>query len=181
MVAGQPPVAGSREELLARYRLCLDEQPTATDLGRVDVEGTALERHDRALRALRRLRRTGDVPLARSRALAQVMVLVQDVDVRDLVLARLVDADDGALLVDGLVQVALRSPDDLRPVVAGAAAAALAATGGSSVAAWAMVDHARDDSLAGLVGVFLRAMLPPAELQQVLRAADTVLRDRLSA
>ena len=110
---------------------------------------------------------------------AELMWLIQDVHVRDWVLADLSHHVDAAR-VDNLVDLALSAPDHLRPRLAGAAAAALVMCGDSPVALWAMADHAGDDSLAQLAVQAVRGCIPPEEIRAVFARAGLQLRVRMA-
>jgi hypothetical protein len=133
-----------------------------------------------ALEALQRLAADSDARRAEADLVA-VLVALQDVNVRDWVIADLASdpVDHGP--VDALVGAALAAPDDLRPRVAGAAAAVLYAVGDSPVGVWAMLDHAGDDSLAQLVAVGLDCCTPPTVLREVFDEARAGIQERIDA
>lgn len=109
---------------------------------------------------------------------ARVLVWCQHVHVRDFVLCSLaaVDTDPDAL-VDVVVQTALRAPGDLRPRMAGMAAALLAACGVSSIPASCLADLAEEDSLAQLVSASISSAVPPQVLREMFaNGLDEVLR-----
>jgi hypothetical protein len=108
------------------------------------------------------------------------MWLLQDVTVRDWVIAHLALDEPDRPGIEALVQLALTAPDDLRPRLAGAVAAVLYATAESSVAVWAMVDHADGDSLASLVAAALENCCPPTVIQDAFWEARQLLEDRFS-
>jgi hypothetical protein len=173
---GVPAAAAGRGEVLARYRarpdLAPDEEQLAT--ARDGLPEDLGERCDRVLELL-----TGSVETpAGSGAAAELMWLLQEVHVRDWALAHLcLDGPDPAG-VEVLVQLARTAPERLRARLAGAAAAALYAGAQSSVAIWAMLDHAGQDSLARLVAASLDSCLPPAALREAISDALPVLEDR---
>ena len=79
------------------------------------------------------------------------------------------------------MQLALGTPDALRPRVAGSAAAALYAAAGTSIGVWALIEHAENDTLASLTASALDSCLPPSALQKVLATALPLLEDRIRA
>ena len=173
---GAPAVADSRDEATARYRLCPDEQPSDAQLraGAALVTGDIWKRAFVAIDLLVRLSSTSvDVPADQ----VAVMQLLQDVQVRDIALASIIDRDDRESLAAALIDVVLRTPDELRPRIAGAAAAASAALGDSSVRTWAMVDLAEDDSLADLVAQAMVSMVNPRELRRIFKDAVEMMRE----
>lgn len=109
---------------------------------------------------------------------AQVLVWCQHVHVRDFVLCSLAGANqDADALVDVLVETALRAPEDLRPRMAGMAAALLAASEASSIPATCLADLAGEDSLAQLVTASISGAVPPHALREMFaNGLDEVLR-----
>ena len=162
VAGGARAVAASREELAGSYRLRPDLQPTPDDFNRAAVllTGDMWQRADTAKSLLTCLhdpdKPDGDI------GAAGLMLLLQDVHVRDLTLGAVITGPDPEGPVDTLAQVALRAPEELRPRLAGAAAAAMAATGANAVGSWAMVDHAGEDSLARLISVALHTCIEPS-------------------
>ena len=179
--AGQVSVAPSRDDVVARFQLRPDLVPD--DVALATAEDALPEplsaRCDRVLELLAML----TAPAAETGAAlrAEVAWLLQDVNVRDWALAHVCADDVDHVGVEVLVQLALTAPDGLRPRVAGAAAAALHAAGGSSVGVRALIDHANGDSLAGLVEVALDHCMPPTALQDVFTEALPALEHRINA
>ena len=174
VAAGYPAVAPSRSVAADRYTL----HKPLSDAVVAAVSGvTALpmaEQCDRAIAAL-------NAPQSSDQVLAELVVWVQDVQVRDWVLAHLAATETPHLAqVQRLVDAALRAPAHLRPVVAGTASAALALAGDDPVGVWAMVDHAGDDSLAALIAESMLACLPPDAFREVFTDAGQVLSERMS-
>ena len=113
---------------------------------------------------------------------SRLQVAIDNVIVRDYVLAGIALSDDGTdELVDVIVQAALTAPEDLRPRVAGAAAALLAACGDSSIATTCLLELADGQSLAELVRVSVNAAVPPATLREVFSSAMPMVEDQLRA
>ena len=110
------------------------------------------------------------------KAAADVIALVQDVRVRDWVLSQIVDDER---LIDMVVQLALRTPAVFRPIVAGLAAAALAAQGVNPVGTRAMLDHAGDDSLGVLVGMSVDLAYSPTVLRDLIASSVERLVDQI--
>ena len=175
VAAGARAVAGSRQELLDAYRLRPDLAPSPESFDRAAVllTGSKWQRADTAKSLLVGLDHPG--ALEADTAAAGLMLLLQDVRVRDLTLAAVVCGPEPEGPVDTLARVALRAPDDFRPRLAGAAAAALAATGANAVASWAMVEHAGDDSLALLIGEALHHCLEPSIIAETFSDAVAVM------
>lgn len=114
--------------------------------------------------------------------LARLQLAMQDVRIRDLILCRVSEAELGQHgLVDAIVRAALSAPEQLRPRVAGAAAALLAAIEGNSVAAECLIEVAQGDSLAVLTATSVRAALPPSMLREVFASAKPEVLSQLSA
>ena len=173
---GAPSVARSRDELESRYELHIDEQPSLTQLrqGAALVTGDVWDRAELAVELLTRLTDgASDV----SDDQAGVMHLLQDVKVRDITLASIIDNDQREPLVSALIDVALRTPEELRPRIAGAAGAASAALGDSSVRTWCLLDLADDDSLAVLVRHTVRYMVNPEQIRGLFRGALNIMQD----
>ena len=78
-----------------------------------------------------------------------------------------------------IVQLALRTPAVFRPVVAGLAAAALAAQGDTPVGTRAMLDHAGDDSLGILVGMSVDLAYSPRVLRDLIASSVERLVDQI--
>ena len=177
--AGAPAVAASRDAVLARFALAPHLAPSAEllDNARADVPDNLPGACRAATGALQRLAITSAAD-GGAADLAMLMIGLQDVTVRDWVISNLATGSERAL-VDTLVRAALAAPNDLRPRIAGAAA--LYAMGDSSVGVWALVDHAGDDSLAGLVAASLDFCIPPTELRTVFADAAAVIQARLDA
>ena len=110
------------------------------------------------------------------KAAGDVIALVQDVRARDWVLSQIVDDER---LIDMIVQLALRTPAVFRPIVAGLAAAALAAQGDNPVGTRAMLDFAGDDSLAILVGMSVDLAYSPTVLRDLIASSVERLVDQI--
>lgn len=180
VAAGHPAVASDRVEVVARYALRPDLTPS-----RQELEDAAASMSDRLAdacpRALTSLQRLADSrrPLGTSGTRAELMWALQDVTVRDYVIAHLAVEEPDRRCIEALVQVALCAPEDLRPRLAGAAAAVLYASAESSVAVWTMIEHAEDDSLASLVASALDICTPPTVLRDCFRAAMALIDERI--
>ena len=180
VAGGFPAVARSRQAVTDRYRFRPQHTPTAALLhdaaGVVPTDpGTGCPR---AVTALRQVQELPPGP-HRDRVRAELMWLLQDVTIRDYLLAHLAaDIPDHAG-VETLVQLALSAPVDLRPRLAGAAAAALYACADSSVAVWALIEHAAEDSLAALVADALTMCVPPSVLADCFAQARDLITPQL--
>lgn len=165
----------SRDDVLAGYRP-LEPLPAGV-LAKAAEELPELPsaRAEAALQAARRLAKALDAGSAGSaesatgsldRDAALVIVAVQDVHVRDYV-GGMATFDD---LAAALTHCALVAPAALRPRVAGLAAA-VHATGPSSLPAMAMCDLAAGEHLAALVRHSVGCGVPPEAIRAVLREA----------
>ncbi len=114
---------------------------------------------------------------------ARVLVWCQHVHVRDFVLCSIAGAQGGATsLVDALAQTALRSPLDLRPRMAGMAAALLAALEPARESpAACLADLAAGDSLAELVRQSISTAVPPAVLRDLFANGLPSVLDAIQA
>lgn len=178
--------AASREEVLARYAPNPEQAPPAELLAAADTSGGSANPRERAERAwdavqaLALMRTSADVLPITNHLRSVVISSFDDVRARDYVLGWIANGDlEADPLVEALVGTALCAPEDRRARVAGAAAAALAAFGDSSLPAQCLADLAGDDSLAGLVRTALSAAVPPSEMRAILRESFTVTVDRL--
>ena len=191
--AGHLAVADSREAAAAAYELRPDLEPSSEalrtaqillnrsvqDRGRVAVE---------AVRTLVRLQDDGQLGLGwvddelDEGFRAALMLLIQDIQVRDLVLGTLA-AEPGCLSgpVEALIRTALSAPADLRPRVAASASALLAAHGDNPVGLWSMVDLAEDESLAALVRAGMEQGLPPQVVRDTFSEALPLVLERATA
>lgn len=173
--AGHLAVARSREQVAARYQLRPDQQP-APDLieaATSSVPATLAEAVKRAWALLH------SATAAHATARAEAMVLLQDVHVRDYVIARLALDPGDQVGLDELITLALSAPDALRPRLAGAAAAVAYAVAESPVAVWSLLEHASHDSLAQLVATGIDICTPPHVLVEVFTDALTDLEERI--
>ena len=101
-----------------------------------------------------------------------IQIGMSDIRVRDFVIASIAGSDgDIDALTDVIVQAALTAPVDLRPRIAGAAAALLAASMGNSIAVDCMLDLAGDESLADLVRISQQIPTRPAQVRELLVSA----------
>jgi len=188
--AGHLAVAGSREEAAAAYRLRpdLEPSPDALRTGRVLLSRTTAERGRVAVEAVRtlvRLQADGRLGLdlvddeLDQGFSAALMLLVQDISVRDLLLGTLA-TEPGSLSgpVEALTRTTVSSPADLRPRVAATAAALLAAHGDNPIAFWCMVDLAEDESLAALVRSGVELGLPPDAVRETFADALPLVLER---
>lgn len=127
-------------------------------------------RAEDALQAARRISTaltTGQAPQVMD--VAVVIVAVQDIHVRDY-LAAMGTFEPGDRLAGAVTHAALHAPTGLRPRVAGLAAA-LHATGPSTLPVYAMVDLAEGQALAELVRVSISNAIPPDTIVDILRAS----------
>jgi len=191
--AGQLAIADSREAAAAAYGLRPDLEPSPEALRTAEILLNRSER-DRgrvavqAVRTLVRLQEDGQ--LGRGWVddeldegfRAALMLLIQDIQVRDLLLGTLA-TERGCLSgpVEALIRTALSSPADLRPRVAATAAALLAAHGDNPVGLWSMVDLSEDESLAALVRAGMEQGLPPQVVRDTFSEALPLVLERATA
>ena len=166
----------TRDDILAAYQPM--EPLPATVLAKAAEELPALPsaRAEAALQAARRLAKALDAGLAGcaesenpnlDRDAALVIVAVQDLHVRDYV-GGMATFEDG--VAEAITHAALVAPAGLRPRVAGLAAA-VHATGPSSLPALAMCDLAAGEHLADLVRHSIGCGVPPESIRAILREA----------
>ena len=174
---GRLAVADTRDAVLSRFALRPDLAPSDEDLAAAQVRqpSTLAAACRRALEVLQ----GSSVPTVAERA--DVALLLQEVTVRDFTIAKLAcdPVDRGA--IETLVQIARSVPEDLRPRLAGAAAAVTYAIGDNPVAVWALLDHAGEDSLAQLVAAGIDTCMPPTVLREVLAEALREIDERIRA
>ncbi|CAM3809022.1 hypothetical protein OCAE111667_26760 [Occultella aeris] len=161
-VLGRPPAAATREEMRARYAPL--DQPTIDPLAgdqavRLDRLSPSL-RIDIARRSLDRIAARAPKPFDA----AQVAHLVQDRDVRGSII---VHAYPSSARTEALVQVYRGAPVPHRPVLGSAAGAALYLSGRQAQAD-AVLEHAGDERLAGLITAAIRAGVPPDRVSEIL-------------
>ena len=173
--AGRPAAARNRDAVIERYRPRPESAPgpvamaTAQAILRVPLSERARQCWDE-VRMLASGTATGDEVV--SLMVARVQLAMGDVRVRDYVLGSVALSESGTdALVEVVVQAALTAPVALRPRIAGAAAALLAACGDSSVAVSCLLDLAGDESLAELVRVGQSIPMPPAQVRELFVSA----------
>lgn len=173
---GQLAVAESRDQIVARYAPRPELMPgrAARKQAQAILEVPVAERAQQAWDAVKMLSTNPDMPTKDAGQLlrARLQIAVGDVRVRDFIMTHIAlsEANTDAL-VDTVVQAALTAPVRLRPRIAGAAAALLAACGESSIAVDCLLDLAEGESLAELVRVSKDAVVPPKTLRQAFRDA----------
>jgi hypothetical protein len=172
---GRLAVADSRDAVLSRYALRPDLAPSDDDLAAAQVRqpSTLAASCERALTVLRGC----PVPTVAERA--DVTLLLQEVNVRDFTIAHLAGDPPDRGAIEVLAQIALSAPEDLRPRLAGAAAAVTYAVGDNPVAVSALLDHAGDDSLAQLVAAGIDTCMPPIVLREVFAKALVEIEQRI--
>jgi hypothetical protein len=106
---------------------------------------------------------------------------MSDISVRDFVIASIAGSEGNIdALTDVVVQAALTAPVDLRPRIAGAAAALLAASMGNSLAVNCMLDLAGDESLADLVRISQGIPTPPKQVRELLISSMPMVMAQIS-
>ena len=181
--AGMPGVASDRDAVIARYqpRLDLAASPQLLAQAAAILEVPVVERARQCWDEVRMLAANppaaGD---ADALMRARLQIAMGDVRVRDFVMASIAGSDTGVeALTDVVVQAALGAPVELRPRVAGAAAALLAASDGSSIAVDCLLDLAGDESLADLVRVSQQIPRPPSTLRAMFALAMPMVEEQL--
>lgn len=172
--AGVAPVCGSREALEDRYRRLPELAPTRPvfERERVVLDLPVSQRCIQAVDDLRELLQRGSgapgVGDGVDDVRARLMLLLQDVVVRDHLLAGIAEADDVIAAADALSWLALTSPPELRPALAAGAATLQYLRGDNPVATTALLDLAQDQKLARLLRTWIGLAIPPHDLREVL-------------
>jgi hypothetical protein len=182
---GLPAVADSRDAVVQRYMPRPDLAPNAGV--REHAESILLvPLEERARQVWDEVRMLAASPVPEDAATdlmrSRIQVAFSSVIVRDYVLVRVaVSEQDTEALVDVVVQAALTAPEDLRPRVAGAASALLAACGESSIATTCLLELAEGESLAELVQASQSAPVPPSTIRATFASALPMVEDQLRA
>lgn len=170
--AGQLSTAENRDDIIERYRPLPDlaASPERLAEAAAALKDDLIERCHQCLDVVQLL--DGRRGLRDTVSLSILTVMLQigmnDIRVRDFVIASIADSgDDIDVLTDVVVQAALTAPVDLRPRIAGAAAALLAASMGSSIAVNCMLDLAGDETIAGLVRTSQSIPTPPNKVREM--------------
>ncbi len=183
VASGHRATASSREDLVAQYVGRPDLSPSAEAfvtgravlrlplMARAEVTWDAVQVLASATRAVR--------PETEELLRARVVLAVQDVRVRDFVMAKIADEPDPAALVDAVVRAALTAPEDRREPVAAMAAALLAACGDSTVPVRCLLDLAGSQTLAALVSTMIEIPIPPRRLRALMVEALPQILDKL--
>jgi len=170
------PLAGSREDIAARYVPRPSEQPSnkAYQAAKAQLDVPVRQKCERAWEALNdlatALEREGNghgTDLLR----ATIQLAVQNVTTRDFVLSNGALTTKPATLIAALVDCALTATPELSQRMCGLAAAGLAACEPSTIPASCMVGLAGDDSLAELVRQALPNGIHPDVIREVFTSA----------
>ena len=170
------PLAGSREDIAARYVPRPTDQPTekAYQAAKAQLDVPVRQKCERAWEALNdlatALEREGNGH-GRDLLRATIQLAVQDLRARDFVLSNLALTTKPASLIAALVDCALTVTPELSERVCGLAAAGLAACEPSTIPASCMVELAGDDSLAALVRQALPNGIHPDVIREVFTSA----------
>ena len=169
------PVEESREDISARYAPRPSQIPSeaAYAAAQGHVNGSRLDVALRAREALDELseqQRIG-VNCGADLLRATIQLALQNVTVRDWLLANVVADEDQRALAEALADVALTATSDLAPRACGAAAAALAATSASTIPAGCLADQAGEDSLADVTYRAISGGINPEQIQLMLAGA----------
>lgn len=169
------PVEESREVIVSRYALRPEQVPSdaACAAAQRYLNGSLQQRCQRAREALEQLteqQRVG-VNVGADLLRATIQVAIQDVKVRDWLLAGVVADQGRSGLAETLADVALSTTGDLASRACGAAAAALAATNASTIPAACLAELAGEDSLAEVVHRAISSGINPKDIQAMFSAA----------
>lgn len=111
-----------------------------------------------------------------------IMIAVQEVQIRDYVLGELAHSNgEKCALAAELANIACRTPAELRGRVAGMAAGALAATGGSVDQVAELVQLSNGDSLARLIDLAVQRSMPIDGVLQIFSDARERVEQHLLA
>ena len=181
--AGMPAVASDRDAVIVRYqpRPDLAASPQLLAQAAAILQVPVVERARQCWDEVRMLAANPSVPgNAGALMRARLQVAMGDVRVRDFVMASIAASDAGVeALTDVVVQAALTAPVELRPRIAGAAAALLAGSDGSSIAVDCLLDLAGDESLADLVRISQQIPTPPTTLRAMFASAMPMVQQQL--
>jgi hypothetical protein len=177
-------VAVSREVLEERYRPLPEHSPTQRlfERERAVLDGSLDQRCSQAVHDLRQLQQHGWTPECAAgdgvnAARARLMLLLQDLAVRDHLLAHIAATEDVRAAAEVLSWLALTSPPELLAALAASAATVQYLRGDNPVGTTTLLELAGDQRLARLLGTWIRLALPPQDLREALLAA----RSRLEA
>jgi len=170
------PLAGSREDIAARYVPRPTDQPTdkAYQTAKEQLDISVRQKCERAWEAL------NDLSAAlvhegnghgRDLLRATIQLAVQDVTARDFVLSNVALTTTPAPLIAALVDCALTVTSELSERMCGLAAAGLAACEPSTVPASCLLELAGDDSLAELMRQALPNGIHPDVIREVFVSA----------
>lgn len=169
------PVEVSRQVIVSRYALRPEQVPSdaAYTVAQRYLDGSLRQRCHRSREALEQLTRDQRVGVSVGADLlrATIQLAIQDVKVRDWLLASVVTDKDRAVLAETLVDVALSATGALAPRACGAAAATLAATNASTIPAACLAELAGEDSLAEIVHRATSSGMNPSDIQAMFTAA----------
>lgn len=188
VIAGVPAAADSREELLARFAPRPDLAPDADMIAvwqAANLWTNTRTRAERTWDAVVRLATMHQAPeplttLAADELRANVMVAVQDVNVRDYVMAQAaLDDALGAAVMETITGLAVVAPSRLRPRLAGMASMLQMALGSSSLPVTAMIEMSDGDSLAVLVDKCLDVPIRPDLVREMLKESMRFVDQRL--
>lgn len=180
------PLAGSREDIAARYVPRPTDQPTdkAYRAAKAQLDVPVRLKCERAWEALNdlaaALEREGNGH-GRDLLRATIQLAVQDVTVRDFVLSNVALTTTPAPLMAALVDCALTVTPELSERICGLAAAGLAACEPSTIPASCMVELAGDDSLAALVRQALPNGIHPDVIREVFTSALPFVMEQIDA
>ena len=169
------PVEESREVIVSRYALRPEQVPSNAAYAAAQryLNGTRQQRCHRAREVLEQLthdQRVG-VSVGADLLRSTIQLAIQDVKVRDWLLASIVAGQERSGLAETLADVALCATGDLAPRACGAAAAALVATNASTIPAACLAELAGDDSLAEIVHRAISSGINPKDIQTMFATA----------
>lgn len=188
VLAGVPAASASREELLSRFAPRPEMAPDADMIAvwqAANPWSNTRLRAERTWEAVVRLAtmhqsRESLSPLVVDELRAKVMVAVQDVNVRDYVMAQAaLDDELGVPVMETVTALAVSAPPRLRPRLAGMAAMLRMALGSSSLPVTAMIEMSDGDSLAVLVDKCLEVPIRPDLVREMLKESMRFVDERL--
>ena len=168
-------VEETREVIVSRYALRPEQVPSDAAYTAAEryLDGALQQRCHRAREALEQFteqQRVG-VSVGADLLRATIQLAIQDVKVRDWLLASVVADQGRSGLAEALADVALSAAGDLAARACGAAAAALAATNSSTIPAACLAELAGDDPLAEIVHRAISSGINPKDIQAMFATA----------
>lgn len=182
VAAGDPPLGGSREEIVARFT----PHPELGPSDDLMIEATAVwgvepsVRAKQAWEAVKTLVQNRSHPGDETKPLqATVILAVQQPTVRDYVMVQALKCDDYIPYVDMIVSIALVAPENRRKQICGMASA-LMMTLPSHVGSEAVIALAEDESIVEMVKGVQSVPLSPGQFLEVVLSTESAVLARLA-